>query len=316
MIPRPKCPGRVTACPRMPAGSAPARRRWQTPDLVLRCGAVVLDDVNIRELDDAVERHGNWLSAKSVKVPVPAAHLTALEVLLLLEEAKAAGVPLENEQVMAVTASLMRILRFRARAVGLERFVIENSKQRQGVIERRREAGAPKELIAKLKSDAKAVQAAHDDSAVQVLEARGQELKKRVRSFDAGLTGLVKSLAKRQARFNLAGYGSAKLLAPTRQNLLVAWMRSQLQHLSFEVDWFLADARGTAASGPLGHDGEADAKAWHRLRGECLLALQNARIPGRVRAALFPSEVDVFVREKDRNEKRVSRAKKRIKTAG
>ena len=290
-----------------------ACRRWQLCHRSVPCGTVVLDGANIRELDDAVEAHRAWLISKGVEVPVPAAQLTALEALLLFEEAKANHSPLEDKRVMAIMSGLIRVLRFRARAVGLERFVMESRKRRRDLIARKKQAGAPRAMLTKLRRDTKAVEVAHDERAVLLLEARGRELQKRLRSFDAGLTTYVKWQGKRQSRFNAAGYGSAKLLAPTRYNLVVAWMRSQLAHLSLELDWFLDDARGTAATDPLGHSGGADAKAWHRLRGDCLLALQREGVRARIRDSLFPSGKVAASREKDRNQKRVSRAKKRIK---
>lgn len=262
----------------------------------------MLDDAALAELEAATAAHHEWLSSQGLDIPGPPGRMTALDVLLTIEEAKARDDLVKPELAVAVMSGLKRLCALRTRAVGLERF---RSDLEQRWAERPRDPAQK----AKRKRDTASAGAALDDKAVKLMERRVKELQKRGNSFTKGLRIYSDDLDKRQAKLAKAGHESS-LIASARHRMGIGWMESQVAHLLSELAWFIADARGTAATDPIGHIGEADNKSWHRVRGECLAALQEHGAPNRLRKALYPSKDKDPEREKLRNQQRTRCAKK------
>lgn len=211
----------------------------------------------------------------------------------------------------AVTISLHALCAFRTRA-GLAEI---RARVRARADRARLEALRVQDGRAAL--NAAVVKASHTDAHVSRVGKPLRELQKRLRVTMNSLERLRGDLAELQKPFVAAGLGFVSPLP--RQAICARDLVSRCEMLHHHIDTFSAALIGPAAERPTGHLGKPDARAWHRVRCDLKLALEESGASADLRTALFPdlspdaSESDAKRMQKDLDRKEIRRAKSRVK---
>lgn len=269
-----------------------------------------MDDIDVEEMDRIIAAHAGYLAKHGVNFDRLPQNLTALDAFAALTRADVEGASKSQRQLLAIIRSLRDLCGFRTRAVGIDRV--------RAALEREAEAATGEaEGKKRRKRKLKAIDFLYDDAAVKDIERRVTECQRRMRTFLRAVQEATGHVATRlDGRFRRAGLAGVGVPALAHARMEDHWIVGVLENTLAELDWYVAAKRGAASSDAIGYRGIPDGKAWRAVRDRCQLHVKHGGGTQSVQRQLFPAATTDPVREKNRNEKRVYRARRRAKSNG
>ena len=307
----------------------------------------MLDEIEQRAIDAAVVAHCEWLEPQGVVFQTKPQDLETGEVVLTMQLNKAYSFPRGGFYRLQLARSRKggfardsgawlksRRLYLRGRKAAtyvaprmvidiviesLRRLCALRTRARLSEIRRHRLQEAEACLTSASEDEqrrARLLRVTYDDRHIQRVEGPLDQLQQRLGTAGKKLSEFTGSLASNHATFIAEGLEG--LSAAPMQMAMARHLIALAEHLDHEIDFFRRTIQGAAAEPLSGHVGPADSKAWHRLRGEVLLWLKQARAHYSLSERLFPDPVparraDVEARKRAAKArgKALKRAKKR-----
>jgi len=270
------------------------------------CYQLCVDAEELAELEAAIAAHCEVLKADGVKLPVSPEQLHVIHLMEL---------PLTGTRppvARALITNLRALASLRTRATIRE----HRAKDREDAERAARNAEPDHQSTARRR--AKQVNLLMDSSQFERLAPTLRSLRSRSRGARKKLEAFGRALDARHRQFvhNELAHASGAVL----DRALTGWLSTRCAALEQELEFFLAEIEGPIAIEPTGHSGVADNKAWHRVRGEGLVMLEEAGVKPAERRALFPGtrpgkqDDPSEQRQREREYQARRRAKKRRKS--
>ena len=265
------------------------------------CYAVAMEDHERLELEAAIAAHCDWLEQQGFRVPAKPEVLEAWQLF-----SRPWALPEVSQSVAtAVLSNLAALCAFRTREGISERRTLLREAARRRVAK-----ASPQEKASQQKSLAM-VEFAMDDSHIgHVTEPLGTATA-RTRTLERALNAYVDALKKRHKKAAALGLGSTSLA----DIALARWIQSRCQSFEADLEFLSGQLPGQEV---VPHTGPTTAKAWHRLRGECLLRLKEAAVPRAALLELLPPARAMSgdpERAREKEKRRTARDDKSIKRA-
>jgi hypothetical protein len=223
------------------------------------------------EMEAAITAHHQWLKEARVVLPASPEKLAAWQVFAVAWQGRGEA----QGTLGAVLANLHALCGLRTREA-----LARTRQERIDEAAKYLETAEPAEqALARYHSEL--LKFGFDDSHIVTAEGTLVELAARSRYARRALDGYTLSLKKRHKTF-AQRFGSRLAVVDIA---LARWLAARCVGLERDIEFFLTQAHGQQLSG---HTGPADGKAWHRVRGESLLRLQEAGVGRSARADLFP----------------------------
>jgi len=260
-----------------------------------------MDDIEHAELEAAIAAHCQWLEQLGLSVPARPDHIEAWELF-----GRPWAVP-EVAQVAAtaVLSSLAALCAFRTR---------------EGIsLKRKRLRDAARSRIGESSTIEKSSRRAHiamvefamDESHITPLVKPLRTAGERVRTLRTATGVHLDALKKRHRKAKAFGAYATSLADVA----LTRWIQSRCRQFEADLEFFAGEVLGQEV---VAHKGPTTAKAWHRLRGDCLLQLKDAQFTRSAMGDLFPParpRNDDPTRAGEQQKRRAERDDKAIKRA-
>jgi len=259
------------------------------------------------EIDAAIVAHHQWLKEARVLLPTSPDKLAAWEVFEAAWQCRGEA----QGTLGAVLANLHALCGLRTREA-----LARTRQERIDEAAKSLESAKPsEEALARYRLEL--LEFGFDDSHIVAAEGPLAELARRSGTARRSLDDYTLSLKKRHKAF-ARRFGARIAVVDIA---LARWLAARCAGLERDIHFFLTQAHGQQHSG---HTGPADGKAWHRIRGESLLRLQEAAVGRSDRADLFPPSRGLGEKPRLRKEQRrrqlerddlaIKRAKQRVKS--
>jgi len=223
------------------------------------------------EIEAAIVAHHQWLNEARVVLPTSPDKLAAWQVFAVAWEGRGEA----QGTLGAVLANLHALCGLRTREA-----LARTRQERIDEAATSLESAKPEEQ-ALARYHLELAEFGFDDSHIVAAEGPLAELGRRSGTARRGLEDYTVSLKKRHKVF-ARRFGARLAVVDIA---LARWLAARCVGLERDITFFLTQAHGQHLSG---HTGPADGKAWHRVRGESLLRLQEAGVGRSARAELFP----------------------------